>query len=159
MLLLTGEFELRMDDKNRLSIPTRVREQIDPQEHGAGFYQILGANRVVWLYPEKCYQRIALAEAPRTAAPDEMLAFDRVNYALAGRVELDRQGRILVSDKLIRRAGLQERVTLIGVRDHLEVWDQERWERYLEENLAAHEDMLLLARQDELRRERQRAGL
>ena len=91
MLLLTGEFELTLDDKNRLSIPAKVREQVPQEEYGVGFYLILGVNRILSLYPEKYYQRIALAVAPRTVAPDEILAFDRVNYALAGRVELDRQ--------------------------------------------------------------------
>jgi len=159
MLLLTGEYELRLDEKNRLSIPARVREQIVPEEHGSGFYQVLEVNRVLSLYPDKYYQRLALAVAPRTAAPDESLTFERLQYSMAGRVELDRQGRVLLNEKLIRRAGLKERVTLIGVRDHLEVWDSSRWERYLEENLPVHEEMLLSARQEAWRREREKAGL
>ncbi len=158
MFLLTGEYELRLDEKNRLSIPARVRDQVDPEEHGQGFYQILGANRVISLYPDKYYQRLALAVAPRKVAPDESLAFDRVNFALAGRVELDRQGRVLLSEKIIRRAGLQERITLIGVRDHLEIWDQDRWERFLAENMSMHEEMLLRARQETLEKQRQQAG-
>ena len=126
MLLLTGEYELTIDDKNRLSIPARLREQIDTIEDGEDFYQVLGVNRILSLYPEKYYQRIALAVAPRRVAPDEMLAYERVNFALAGRVSLDRQGRVLLSDKLLKRAQLTEHVALVGVRDHLEVWNQQQ---------------------------------
>jgi len=158
MLLLTGEYELTIDEKNRLSVPARVRDQIDPEEHGQGFYQVLGVNRILSLYPDKYYQRIALAVAPRMVAPDESLAFDRVNYALAGRVELDRQGRVLLNEKALRRVGLKEQVTLIGARDHLEIWDQQQWERYLEEHLLDHEQMLLKAREEAMRRERETAG-
>lgn len=158
MLLLTGEYELTIDEKNRLSVPARIREQIDPQEHGQGFYQVLGVNRILSLYPDKYYQRIALAVAPRMVAPDESLAFDRVNYALAGRVELDRQGRVLLNEKALRRVGLKEQVTLIGARDHLEIWDQQQWERYLEEHLLDYEQMLLKAREEAMRRERETAG-
>ncbi len=158
MLLLTGEYELTIDEKNRLSVPARIREQIDPQEHGQGFYQVLGVNRILSLYPDKYYQRIALAVAPRMVAPDESLAFDRVNYALAGRVELDRQGRVLLNEKALRRVGLKEQVTLIGARDHLEIWDQQQWEQYLEEHLLDHEQMLLKAREEAMRRERETAG-
>ncbi len=158
MLLLTGEYELTIDEKNRLSVPARVREQIDPEEHGQGFYQVLGVNRILSLYPDKYYQRIALAVAPRMVAPDESLAFDRVNYALAGRVELDRQGRVLLNEKALRRVGLKEQVTLIGARDHLEIWDQQQWEQYLEEHLLDHEQMLLKAREEAMRRERETAG-
>ena len=158
MLLLTGEYELTIDEKNRLFIPARVREQISPQEYGEAFYLVLGVNRILNLYCDRYYQRIALAEAPRTVAPDESLAFDRVNYALAGRVELDRQGRVLLSEKAMRRAGLKAQVTLIGVRDHLEIWNQGEWEKYLDEHLASHEQILLAARQELLRRERETAG-
>ncbi len=157
MLLLTGEYELRLDEKNRLSIPVRVREQISQDKYGRGFFQILGVNRILSLYPELYYQRIALAVAPRKVAPDESLAFDRINYALAGRVELDRQGRVLLSEKAIRRAGLKEQVTLIGVRDHLEIWNSDQWEKYSQAHLEAHEQMLLEAHEQMLQRAREEA--
>ncbi len=158
MLLLTGEFELTLDGKNRLSIPAKVREQYSTEEFGTAFYLVLGANRILNLYPEKYYQRIALAVAPRMVAPDELLAYERVNFALAGKVELDRQGRVLLTEKAIRRAGLKEQVTLIGARDHLEIWDQEQWDRYLTENLPFHEQTLLQVRDEALKKAREDAG-
>ena len=159
MLLLTGEYELRIDEKNRLSIPSRVREQISEEEWGSGFYLVWGVNRILSLYPEKYYQRIALAVAPRRVAPDESLAFDRVNFALAGRMDLDRQGRVLLGEKMVSRAKLSEEVTLIGARDRLEIWDRQQWDRYLEKHMEAHEQMLLQAREEALKREREMAGL
>ena len=158
VILLTGEFELSIDDKHRLFIPTRVREQILPEENGSGFYLVLGINRILSLYPDRYYQRIALAVAPRTVAPDEMLAFERVNFALAGRVELDRQGRVLLPDKALKRADLKEQVTLIGVRDHLEVWNTQQWERYLAEHIERHERMLLQMREEASRKDREATG-
>ena len=116
-------------------------------------------NRILSLYPEKYYQRIALAVAPRRVAPDESLAFDRVNFALAGRIDLDRQGRVLLGEKMVSRARLGEEVTLIGARDRLEIWDRQQWERYLEKHLEPHEQMLLQAREEALKREREMAGL
>ena len=159
MLLLTGEFELRIDEKNRLSIPARVREQISEEEWGSGFYLVWGVNRILSLYPDKYYQRIALAVAPRRVAPDESLAFDRVNFALAGKVDLDRQGRVLLGEKMVSRAKLSEEVALIGARDHLEIWDRQQWDRYLDKHMEAHEQMLLQAREEALKREREMAGL
>ena len=157
MLMLTGEYELVLDEKNRLSIPARVREQITAEEHGSGFYVIPGANRVLNLYPDKYYQRIALAVAPRMVAPDELLAYERVNFALAGRVEPDRQGRVLIGEKALKRACLTDRVTLVGVRDHLELWDGEQWSRFVSEHLSMHEKKLLEARVEALRQERESA--
>jgi len=158
MLLLTGEFELTLDEKNRLSIPAKVREQIPAEEFDGGLYLVLGVNRILSLYPDKYYEHIALAVVPGKAAPDELLAYERINFAMAGRVELDRQGRVLVNEKAIRRAGLKEQVTLIGARDHLEIWNQDEWSAYLEANLPAYEEMLLETRQQTLQRQRQQAG-
>jgi MraZ protein len=155
MLLLTGEFDLTIDDKNRLGIPARVREQYNDQKFGSGFYQVLGANQILSLYPDKYYKHVVLVVAPRMVAPDESLAMDRVNYSLAGRVELDRQGRVLLSDKLLKRAKLKEQVTLIGVRDHLEVWDQKVWSEYLEQNIGNQEKLLLQAREEMFRLQQQ----
>ena len=161
MLLLTGEYELALDSKNRLAVPSKVREQIPDDLLGSGFYLVPGANRILSLYPEKYYQRIALVVAPGTAAPDELIAYERVNFALAGKVELDRQGRVLLPEKALNRAGLlkakaqteSERVTLIGARDHLEIWNPERWERFVEQSMASHEKMLMNARVELLRQE------
>ncbi len=158
MLLLTGEFELTIDDKYRLSVPAKVREQYESEEYGVGYYVVMGANRILSLYPDKYYQRIVLAVAPGMVAPDELLTYERVNFATAGRVELDRQGRLLLGEKAIRRAGIKEQVTLIGARDHLEVWDRAQWERYLEQNTAFQQEVLLKAREEAFRKEREEAN-
>ena len=156
MLLLTGEYDLNLDEKNRLAVPLKVREQISPEEYGKGFYLVLGPSRILCLYPDKYFQHFALAVVPGKAAPDELLASDRVNYSQANKVELDRQGRVLLTDKLLQRAGLKSRVTLIGARDHLEVWDTDRWEAYLSEHFSSHEQSMLMARQAMIESERKK---
>jgi MraZ protein len=49
-------------------------------------------------------------------------------------VELDRAGRILIPDRLVQFAGLEHEVVLLGVRDHLEIWDAKRWLAFLSDN-------------------------
>ena len=153
MLLLTGEFELSLDEKNRLVVPTRVREEIAQEGHGPVFYLTLGTNRVLSLYPERIYQRIALVVAPGKAAPDEALRHDRLNYSLASRVELDRQGRLLLGERYVSRTGLKEQIILIGAKDHLEIWAPQQWETFLAENFGVNEQAMLLARQQVLHEE------
>ena len=157
MLLLTGEFDLTLDDKHRLALPVKVREELARNEMDGVFYLMLGTNRVIHLFPEKVYQQIALVVAPRKAAPDELLTQDRVNFSLANRVELDRQGRLLVGERTVRRAGLDQQVVMIGTRDHLELWEPQRWERYLGEHFGAHENALLSAREEVLAQQHDRS--
>ena len=125
MLLLTGEYEHIVDAKSRVLISNKLRNQIDADEHGSNFYLVLGANGILCLYPERCFEELVRAAAPEGAAPDESVAFERMSSALSGKVELDRQGRLLLNEKLRKRAGLKERITLVGVRDHIELWNSE----------------------------------
>jgi len=152
MLMLTGEYEHTLDDKNRLFVSNKLRGQIDVETYGANFYLVLGANGVLCLYPEKYFLRLVLGKVP-TGAADEAIAFERLGFALACRVELDRQGRLLLNEKLRRRARLGTNLTLVGIRDHIELWNTEDWERYLQNHLAPYQAQMLHARQAMLEEE------
>ena len=147
MLLLTGEYEHVVDNKSRVLISNKLRNQIDVEEHGSNFYLVLGANGILCLYPEKYFEQISLAVAPGTAAPDETVAFERMSFALASKVELDGQGRLLLNEKLRARAGLKDNITLVGVRDHIELWNSESWEQYVSDNMVQYQKQMSQARQ------------
>ena len=147
MLLLTGEYQHIVDNKSRVLISNKLRSQIDADVHGSSFYLVLGANGVLCLYPEKYFEQIALAVAPGATAPDETVAFERISFALTSKVELDNQGRLLLNDSLRKRAGLKDQITLIGVRDHIELWNSESWEQYLSDNMAQYQKQMSQARQ------------
>ena len=152
MLLLTGEYQHTIDSKSRVLISNKLRGQIDVDEHGSNFYLVFGTNGILCLYPEKCFEQIALAVAPQTTAPDEAVAFERISFALASKVELDAQGRLLLNERLRRRAGLKDKVMLVGVRDHIELWNSENWERYVEDNMPQYQKQMSQARQIVLRK-------
>lgn len=147
MLLLTGEYQHTVDEKGRVLISNKLRSQIDSEEHGSNFYLVLGANGILCLYPEKYFEQIALALAPGSTAQDEAVSFERLSFALASKVELDNQGRLLLNERLRKRANLKEQVTLVGVRDHIELWNTESWEQYLEDNMAQYQKQMSQARQ------------
>lgn len=147
MLLLTGEYQHVVDDKGRVLVSNKLRSQIDADEHGSNFYLVLGANGVLCLYPEKCFEQISLAVGPDTAAPDEAVAFERISSALTSKVELDSQGRLLLNDRLRKRAGLKDQITMIGVRDHIELWNSESWEQYLSDHMTQYQKQMSQARQ------------
>jgi len=147
MLLLTGEYQHVVDGKGRVLVSNKLRNQIDADEHGSNFYLVLGANGVLCLYPERYFEQIVLSVAPGATAPDEAVAFERISFALASKIELDAQGRILLSDKLRKRAGLKDDITLVGVRDHIELWNSEHWEQYLSDHMGQYQKQMTQARQ------------
>jgi len=156
MLLLTGEYRHVIDGKSRVLISNKLRSQIDADEHGSNFYFVLGANGILCLYPEKYFEQIALSVAPGTTAPDEAVAFERISFALASKVELDGQGRLLLNDRLRKRAGLEDHITLIGVRDHIELWNSKNWEQYLSDHMAQYQKQMSQARQVVLQRQNEK---
>lgn len=153
MLLLTGEFQHVVDDKGRVLVSNKLRSQIDSEEHGSNFYLVLGSNGILCLYPEKYFEQIALSVSPGEAAPDEAVAFERMSFAMASKVELDGQGRLLLNDKLRKRAGLKDQIALIGVRDHIELWNSESWEQYVSDHMAQYQKQMSRARQTVLHRQ------
>jgi len=147
MLLLTGEYQHVVDDKGRVLISNKLRNQIDAEEHGANFYLVLGANGILCLYPEKDFERLVLSVAPGATAPDEAVAFERISFAMSSKIELDNQGRLLLNERLRKRAGLREDITLVGVRDHIELWNTQDWEQYLNDHMPQYQQQMTQARQ------------
>lgn len=155
MLLLTGEYQHVLDNKSRVLISNKLRNQIDVKEHGSNFYLVLGSNGVLCMYPEKYFEQIVLALDPDATPPDEAIAFERMSFALASKVELDNQGRLLLNESLRARAGLKDQITLIGARDHIELWNSQSWEQYLADNMAQYQKQMSQARQVVLRKQRE----
>ena len=146
-LVLYGEYELTVDDKNRMLVPAEVRRAIDPERDGEAFFMVVGVNRIPWLYPEKTYEAM-IAQVPAELTPGEdSLAFDQMNFAMISRLEWDKAGRVLIPEKTLRRTGIQKDVTLIGVRDHLELWNRGDWEIRREALLARSSEIALRAKQ------------
>ena len=156
MLLLTGEYQHVVDDKSRVLISNKLRSQIDAEEHGSNFYLVLGANGILCLYPEKYFEQIVLSVSPQTTAPDEAVAFERMSFALASKVELDAQGRLLINERLRKRAGLKKQITIVGVRDHIELWNSRNWEQYLVDNTPQYQKQMSQARQAVLQQQNKR---
>jgi MraZ protein len=130
-MLLTGTHPRTLDDKHRLTLPKRVREQL-------GEVMTLnvtpGPDQCLWIFTNDELERLS-SKLDQTSATDaEARVFRRLFYAQMDTVELDRTGRMLIADRLMQFAGLTGEVVILGVRDHLEVWDAQRWQTFLNEH-------------------------
>ncbi len=139
-MLLTGNFIRSLDEKGRFSIPKRVREMLDATRDSVLFLAP-GTDGSLALYPSQVFH--ALGERLNQASPASqgVRAFSRLFYAQALCVDVDRQGRIRIPAALIEVAGLQKEIVLVGVRDHIEVWDRERWTKYIDESLPYYDQI------------------
>jgi MraZ protein len=65
----------------------------------------------------------------------------RVVFGSASDQQLDRQGRVALPQALRVYAGLDRDVTVVGVADHLEIWDASKWGAISEASDAAYADL------------------
>jgi MraZ protein len=130
-MLLTGTYERTLDDKKRLALAKRMREQLGEP---ATLYVTPWPDGCLCMYTSNDLNQLA-QKLNRTPATDkEARVFRRLYFARTEEVDVDKSGRVLIPDRLIAFAGLHDRVVLIGVQDHLELWDAERWRLYEEQH-------------------------
>ena len=137
-MMLTGTHPRTLDDKKRMALPKRVREQLGEPET---LFVTPGPDQCLWVYTQEGLERLAdrLDQAPATDA--EARVFRRLYFAQTERVDVDGSGRILVPERLGQFASLQREVVLIGVRDHLELWDAAKWQAFVEQNAPRFDEI------------------
>lgn len=130
-MLLTGTHRRALDDKKRLTLPKKVREVLGEP---VVLYIAPGPDKCLWVHTERELERLASRLDERPATDSEARVFRRLYFGQTELVEVDKAGRILVPERLAHLAGLTGEVVLLGVRDHLELWDAGNWDRYRSEN-------------------------
>ena len=67
--------------------------------------------------------------------------FSRLFFARAQRIEIDKSGRVRIPANLADLARITKAVVLVGVRDHIELWDKQRWDTYLHDNEPIYDEI------------------
>ncbi len=120
--MLLGEHEHALDEKNRLTLPARLRDQL-----GDRVVATRGLDGCLYVYAAAEWARLAERVGTLDALSREARTMQRFFFASATDVELDKQGRIVIPANLLETAGMGRDVTVAGVYDHLEVWDRAAW--------------------------------
>jgi MraZ protein len=136
--MFLGTFQLKLDDKSRLSIPVRYREVLQ-QKYQPGPQQtepdliLCSIGPRISAYPWAVWERMADALDDANALPGLHQEARDLDYVLSGNAAectIDTQGRVLIPPHLRARARLTSEVTIIGLRRYFEIWDRATWEEY-----------------------------
>ena len=127
--MLIGEYHHNIDEKGRLIIPSKFREEI-----GNSFVVTKGLDGCLFVYSLGEWEKIVdkLKKLPFTKK--DARTFARFFLASATVCEFDRQGRINLDNSLILYAGLEKECAIIGVNDRLEIWSLDKLNYLMEEN-------------------------
>ena len=125
--MFLGTHTPRLDDKGRLILPAKFRDQL-----ADGLVITRGQERCLYLFPMQEFERMheELRRAPLTRK--ETRDYLRVFLSGASDEVPDKQGRFTVPPLLRTYAGLDREVAVIGAGSRVELWDLPTWETYLE---------------------------
>jgi MraZ protein len=129
---MIGKYPAKMDDKNRLFVPAKLREEL-----GEEFYVTLGTtggHRCLTVYPAAAWQRLtenynALTQSQRAKGPNVLF-----NNAIE--CNPDKQYRFALNSFLTEFAGIDREVMIVGCAGQAEIWDVAEYEAYEAENMS-----------------------
>jgi transcriptional regulator MraZ len=143
--VLRGNHPARVDDKGRIKIPNGFRSVVEAQ-YGPELFVTSVTGEYVRLYPMSVWLEIErkLAAVP-SSSPAKQRFLDRVNF-FGQTVTMDRQGRVLVPQILRETAAMAGEVCVLGLQNHVAVWNQRRLqERLFKKEPFTEEDGRALA--------------
>jgi transcriptional regulator MraZ len=120
--MLLGEHEHALDDKNRLTLPARLRDQL-----GDRVVVTRGLDGCLYVYAAAEWAKLAERVGALDPLSREARTMQRFFFASGMDAELDKQGRIVIPANLLESAGIGREVTVAGIYDHLEIWDRAAW--------------------------------
>src|SRR5262249_37893836 len=134
--MLLGEHEHSLDDKNRLTLPAKLREQL-----GDHVVITRGMDGCLYVYARDAWDMLAARIGSLDGLAVDTRRMQRHFFTNATGLDLDKQGRVVIPALLLQREGIGRDVTVAGVGDHLEIWDRAAWAKQQHEGEGSAEDV------------------
>jgi transcriptional regulator MraZ len=131
-----GEFRHSLDEKNRLTIPSRWR-----RDEAEEFILLPQANQqfLLVMSPEDFARTSSAVESNEIVSARDRRVFLRQLHSRAQHASADRQGRLVLPEELCRKVGLKGEVAIVGGRGRFEIWNLQRWKRAHEEETPTYQ--------------------
>jgi MraZ protein len=131
---LLGTHSYQLDPKGRVSLPARFREAF-----ADGAWLTVGQDGCLFAFPRAEWERASdeVAASPLSDAAGR--AYARIFFGQSDEARLDGQGRLTIPGRLRETVGIAKEVVVLGVRDRMEIWDRETYERYVAAYAGAYQ--------------------
>ena len=139
--MFMGEYHHSIDDKNRLIIPSSLRQQTKENKNKDEFVITRGLEQSLFLYPTLEWQSLGERLKNLSTTKSNSRAFVRLLFSGAHPVQPDSQGRITLPQGLKDFAQIEEKVVIIGAFNKIEIWSEEKWEKYYKQQRSIFEEL------------------
>jgi len=131
-----GEFRHSIDEKNRITIPSRWR-----RAEGEEFILLPEPNHqfLLVMSPEEFDRMSTQAGSDPTVSARDRRVFSRQLHSRAEHAASDRQGRLVLPEQVCKQLGLKGEVALVGGRGRFEIWNLPRRKRAHEEETSTYQ--------------------
>lgn len=135
--MLIGTYSHNVDAKGRVFMPAKLRDDL-----GESFIVTKGVGKCLFVFSLEEWEKFSgkLKDLPisNTAAQ----SFLRMLFANACECEPDKQGRILLPQRLRDYIGVIKEAVVTGVMTRAEIWSKEGWDAYCENSDNEYEETL-----------------
>ena len=130
MPVFTGQYERTIDAKHRIQLPSQLRAELDSDLDGRKLYVTLGEfPGTLSIFTPRGFGALAARMETEYTANPAARRFELQFYAIASTVDMDKQGRIVLPERLIKKARFGEEVCLVGQRNRIEIWGRSELDR------------------------------
>lgn len=131
-MILTGAYERTIDAKNRIQIPSPAREALGGP---TGVFFIVPGERANTLafFPEAYFEAKVASMGTDEIAGQDALDFEQTFFSLASRVEMDKQGRVVLPERQLAMVQIGTEVYLTGAYYRLDLWRKSDYEAFIAE--------------------------
>lgn len=127
--MLLGEFHHNIDEKSRLVIPTKFREELQNN-----FIITKGLEKCLCIYTQDSFNNLVRQIDALSFTKKDVRTFTRFFYSSANECEMDKNGRINIVNNLKSYAELEKECIIVGVNDHAEIWNENLYNDFMKEN-------------------------
>jgi len=134
--MFMGEFHHNIDDKGRLVIPNKFRNELGNQ-----FVLARGLEKCLYVYSLSEWNKLVSKLNTLPFTKKDARTFTRTFFSGATECEFDKQGRINITSPLVNYAGISKECMIIGANDRIEIWSEQSWNDFMDINSEKLEDI------------------
>jgi len=123
--MLLGQVNNKLDDKNRLSFPSKFRKEL-----GNNLIITQNMEGSLLVVSESSYKTLLEGTENKPFILKEVREVQRFLFGSAQEIELDEKGRFILPEHLKIYSGIESEAVFVGVYNRVEIWDKKRWEEY-----------------------------
>ena len=137
-VIFTGTFERSLDTKARVLLPKKIRNALAELEF---VFLTPGTDQCVEIHTPQSLNELAVRASQSGSGTKNVKSFSRLFYAKAQQCDIDGQGRLRIPTSLVKHAGLEKDVMIVGVGFNWEIWHPDHWQSYLQSHETAFDQI------------------